>query len=224
MNIKDHIFDGIITARFLGTSQTFERGSTIFFPGDPATRVYLLFAGAVKLSQMDESGTETTIALLPPNSLFGLLPLIDGHHQGQLYHAVTWTKVELLSIPITELKSGLGKSPELSRLIVLLLSQRLIRTEKMVEIWLGRNLLTRLVYLLLMLSSNFGIQTESGVKIDLKLTHQALAELIGSSRVSITRLLGVLQRKGMISLRSQQITVHKVRVLSQQFDWEYPIR
>ena len=49
--------------------ETIDRGKTIFFPGDPAERVYLLRRGAVRLSRVYESGEEITVALLRENSL-----------------------------------------------------------------------------------------------------------------------------------------------------------
>ncbi|MCY7278573.1 MAG: cyclic nucleotide-binding domain-containing protein, partial [Phormidesmis sp. CAN_BIN44] len=58
--------------------ETFERGKTIFFPGDPAERVYFLLRGAVKLSRVYEAGEEITVALLRENSVFGVLSLITG--------------------------------------------------------------------------------------------------------------------------------------------------
>jgi CRP-like cAMP-binding protein len=55
------------------------------------------------------------------------------------------------------------------------------------------------------------------VTIDLKLSHQAIAEAIGSTRVTVTRLLGDLRQSGMISISKKKITVHDPMNLSQQF-------
>ncbi len=79
--------------------ETFERGKTIFFPGDPAERVYFLVKGAVKLSRVYEAGEEITVALLRENSVFGVLSLITGQKSDRFYHAVAFTSVELLSAP-----------------------------------------------------------------------------------------------------------------------------
>jgi CRP-like cAMP-binding protein len=75
--------------------ETYERGKTIFFPGDPAERVYFLLKGAVKLSRVYEAGEEITVALLRENSVFGVLSLITGHRSDRFYHAVAFTPVEL---------------------------------------------------------------------------------------------------------------------------------
>ena len=92
--------------------ETFERGKTIFFPGDPAERVYFLQKGAVKLSRVYEQGEEITVALLRENSVFGVLSLITGQKADRFYHAVAFTTVELLSVPIEQVEKALKENPD----------------------------------------------------------------------------------------------------------------
>ena len=68
------------------STEMVERSKTIFFPGDPAERVYLIRRGAVRLSRVYESGEEITVALLRENSLFGVLSLLTGHRSDRFYH------------------------------------------------------------------------------------------------------------------------------------------
>ena len=89
--------------------ESFERGKTIFFPGDPAERVYFLLKGAVKLSRVYEAGEEITVALLRENSVFGVLSLITGQRSDRFYHAVAFTPVELLSTPIEHVERMLSQ-------------------------------------------------------------------------------------------------------------------
>ncbi|MDJ0559718.1 MAG: cyclic nucleotide-binding domain-containing protein, partial [Microcystis sp. M53599_WE4] len=70
------VFRRIGSGNFPPVVELFERGKTIFFPGDPAERVYFLLKGAVKLSRVYEAGEEITVALLRENSVFGVLSLL----------------------------------------------------------------------------------------------------------------------------------------------------
>ena len=79
------------------STEMVERSKTIFFPGDPAERVYLIRRGAVRLSRVYESGEEITVALLRENSLFGVLSLLTGHRSDRFYHAIAFTRVETVS-------------------------------------------------------------------------------------------------------------------------------
>lgn len=197
--------------------ERFERGKTIFFPGDPAERVYFLIKGAVKLSRVYEAGEEITVALLRENSIFGVLSLVTGQKSDRFYHAVAFTPVELLSAPIEHFQRSLRDNPELSRLMLQGLSSRILQTELMIETLAHRDMASRLVSFLLILCRDFGIPSLNGITIDLKLSHQAIAEAIGSTRVTVTRLLGELRQDGMISITKKKITVHNPVALSQQF-------
>ena len=73
------------------STEIVDRSKTIFFPGDPAERVYLIRRGAVRLSRVYETGEEITVALLRENSLFGVLSLLTGHRSDRFYHAVAFT-------------------------------------------------------------------------------------------------------------------------------------
>lgn len=197
--------------------ETFERGKTIFFPGDPAERVYFLLKGAVKLSRVYEAGEEITVALLRENSVFGVLSLITGQRADRFYHSVAFTPVELLSVPIEQVEKALKENPDLSMLMLKGLSSRILQTEMMIETLAHRDMGSRLVSFLLILCRDFGVPTADGITIDLKLSHQAIAEAIGSTRVTVTRLLGDLRQDKMISIHKKKITVYNPVALSQQF-------
>lgn len=197
--------------------ETFERGKTIFFPGDPAERVYFLQKGAVKLSRVYEQGEEITVALLRESSVFGVLSLITGQKADRFYHAVAFTPVELLSVPIEQVEKALKENPDLSMWMLKGLSTRILQTEMMIETLAHRDMGSRLVSFLLILCRDFGVSEGQGVTIDLKLSHQAIAEAIGSTRVTVTRLLGDLRQDNMISITKKKITVHNPATLSQQF-------
>ena len=81
------------------STEIVERSKTIFFPGDPAERVYLIRRGAVRLSRVYETGDEITVALLRENSLFGVLSLLTGHRADRFYHSIAFTRVEMITAP-----------------------------------------------------------------------------------------------------------------------------
>lgn len=196
---------------------SYERNKTIFFPGDPAERVYFLTKGAVKLSRVYEAGEEITVALLRENSVFGVLSLLTGDRSDRFYHAVAFTPVELLSLQGDQVSKALKENPELSALMLRGLAARILQTEMMIETLAHRDMGSRLVSFLLILCRDFGVPGNNGITVDLKLSHQAIAEAIGSTRVTVTRLLGDLREKEMISINKKKITVHDPVTLSQQF-------
>ncbi len=194
------------------------RSKTIFFPGDPAERVYLIRRGAVKLSRVYESGEEITVAMLRENSLFGVLSLLTGHRSDRFYHAVAFTRVELATAPAASVKSAIEADSSIGMLLLQGLSSRILQTETMIETLTHRDMSSRLVSFLLVLCRDFGVPSEQGITIDLRLSHQSIAEAIGSTRVTITRLLGDLKSSGLVHIDRKKITVLDPIALAKRFN------
>ena len=199
------------------TTETVERGKTIFFPGDPAEKVYLLRRGAVRLSRVYESGEEITVALLRENSLFGGLSLLTGQRSDRFYHAVAFTRVEMVTAPATSVRKAIELDASVGLLMLQGLSSRILQTETMIETLTHRDMSSRLVSFLLVLCRDFGVPTSEGITIDLRLSHQAIAEAIGSTRVTITRLLGDLRNAGLVQIDRKKITVFDPLALAKRF-------
>ncbi len=199
------------------SSEIVERGKTIFFPGDPAERVYLLKRGAVRLSRVYESGEEITVALLRENSLFGVLSLLTGQKSDRFYHAIAFTSVDLISAPATSVRQAIEKDARVGLLLLQGLSSRILQTETMIETLTHRDMSSRLVSFLLVLCRDFGMPGTRGITIDLKLSHQAIAEAIGSTRVTITRLLRDLRNDGLVEIDRKRIIVFDPLALAKRF-------
>ena len=198
------------------SAEAIERGKTIFFPGDPAERIFLLRRGAVRLSRVYESGEEITVALLRENSIFGVLSLLTGQRSDRFYHAIAFTRVELLSAPATSVRKAIEDDAGVA-LLLQGLSSRILQTETMIETLTHRDMSSRLVSFLLVLCRDFGLPGDQGITIDLKLSHQAIAEAIGSTRVTITRLLGDLRTAGLLEIDRKRITVFDPLALAKRF-------
>ncbi len=199
-------------------TEQIDRSKTIFFPGDPAERVYLIRRGAVRLSRVYESGEEITVALLRENSLFGVLSLITGHRSDRFYHAVAFTRVEMITAPADSVLNAIEGDASVGLLLLQGLSSRILQTETMIETLTHRDMSSRLVSFLLVLCRDFGVASQTGITIDLKLSHQAIAEAIGSTRVTITRLLGDLKNSGLVKIDRKKITVLDPVALSKRFN------
>ncbi len=214
---KGSLFDVIRSLEGASTDSV-DRSKTIFFPGDPAERVFLIKRGAVRLSRVYESGEEITVALLRENSLFGVLSLLTGHRSDRFYHAVAFTRVEMLTAPATSVRQAIEEDTTVGLLLLQGLSSRILQTETMIETLTHRDMSSRLVSFLLVLCRDFGVPGEKGITIDLRLSHQSIAEAIGSTRVTITRLLGDLRNAGLLQIQRKKITVFDPIALAKRFN------
>jgi CRP-like cAMP-binding protein len=182
-----------------GRSSTvpYGKGQEIFSPGGGTGQVYIVRAGCVRLYKTLPDGRSINLGLLGPGTLFAQEDGFDGLATGATAEAMVDST---LSVVETDDLAGLiAESPELASAVVTGMTRRLTELQTLVEHLLVRDTSVRLVTTLLGLATRFGRPTADGtVAIALPLTHQGLANMIGSNRVTVTRKLLELQEQGVV--------------------------
>ncbi|NJL01445.1 MAG: Crp/Fnr family transcriptional regulator [Spirulinaceae cyanobacterium SM2_1_0] len=157
--------------------------------------IWQVYRGTVELSTTQPGGEEVLLGWVQPASFFGMwLSHLD------VYAARSLSDVYLRWFFLSEIES----SPHLASQLVGSLARRLRQTEAMLAIAGQRRVEDRLCNLLSLLKDEMGHATEDGIRIELRFTHQTIANAIGTTRVTVTRLLGKLQRQGCITLDSER--------------------
>jgi CRP/FNR family transcriptional regulator len=176
---------------------TFQKGDEIFAPGSGAGLVYIVRSGCVRLFKTLPDGRSINLALLGPNTIFTQEDGFDGIASGATAAAVVDSTLSVLEGD--DLAALIADSPALAGAVVAGMTRRLTELQMLVEHLLVRDTSVRLATTLLSLASRFGRPTADGtMAITLPLTHQGLANMIGSNRVTVTRKLQELQDEGMV--------------------------
>lgn len=185
--------------------RNYQRGATIIHQDEPGSMLYIIVSGNVKITTASSDGEELILALLTDNDFFGELSLLDGQPHSASATAMETTQVVTLNRD--EFLEVIAKNPEMVNNILVVLSNRLRRTNTMFEDAVFLQLPARLSKRLLELGEQHGLKTDSGLEIELRLTQQDLANFLGASRVAINRLLRQLQDSGLISIDRKHITI-----------------
>ena len=173
----------------------------IFTPGDPDDQLYFLISGAVRLYKIYGDYKEATTALLKDSGVFGKLSLVEGRWQDVFAEAVTEARVA--SIQKSALERVIKSDPEFALRLFSSLSERLRQSDEVIESLLHREVSTRLATLLVNLGERFG---EDDL-IDVRLTHQDLANMIASTREAVSKVMSEFQRDGVIETRNRRIAI-----------------
>lgn len=192
----------------------YRRGETIYFPGDPASTVYFLKRGRVKLVYLDESGRKLTLTICGPGQPFGELDL-EGRAQHRLM-AQALTDVELCLISKGALLEFASRRPHLSLRLTKWVNRQLHEAQVRLEELLFKDVPTRLARVLLRLAEEHGVETPEGRLIDLPLTHQDLAELIGATRETTSLTLSQFTKEGLILRRRRRYLLLQPETLRQR--------
>ncbi len=161
-------------------SQTFAPGELILIQ---ANFYWLLQYGVVKSSTYTQEGTPITLGYWGRDDLIGQpLSLIYP------YKIECLTHVEALCIPLNQ-----------THRITNLIQRHIQQTEEILYILRSDNVGKRLRRILVWLGHKFGQKLEIGQIINLRLTHQDLAEIIGATRVTVTKIINQLEQEGFLS-------------------------
>lgn len=178
-------------------SQTYGKGHIIFGPDGGRGLVYIVRSGCVRLYKTLPDGRSINLGILGPNTIFAQEDSYDGLSTGAASEALVETTVSM--IEADDLARLIAESPDLAAAVVTGMTRRLTELQTLVAQLLLRDTAVRLVTTLLMLAKSFGQETDDGLTvIALPLTHQSLANMIGSNRVTVTRKLLELQQENMV--------------------------
>lgn len=198
----------------------FPRNSTIFLPSDIADGVFLLGHGRVRICSNTADGKQAILAFIDPGELFGELSLIQGGEREERAEAAVDSTVILL--PGDELRQMLEESAALSLGVTKLIGLRRKRIERRLRNLLFRSNRDRLGHLLLELTEQYGKTVDEGVLLDIKLSHQELASIIGVTRETVTTLLGEMQHEGLLTISRQRVVIRNLKQLSSVLDAQIP--
>lgn len=191
------------------TEKWFSRGARIFSEGEPADAVYVLRKGMVKLSSVSDKGKETILHILKPDEVFGELLLSE---EQRPFTAVTLEGSLVTIISKDAFVELLLTVPAVALNFIRLLSKRLTLVETGLADFGHTWSHHRLARVLLQLSKKYGEEVPHGTRINVRLTHEDLANLIGTSRETVTTQLRKFTRLGLLKREARRFIVTKSRL------------
>ena len=186
------------------------RGRVLFRPDDSAEHVFYLEDGWVRLYGLDAKEGEITLAVVGPGELFGEAALTGDATYGT--YAEVMSPGALFVAPGRPMMELAAREPEVAELLVRLLAERIGRLESRMKELRYQEVRPRLVRMLL----NLMREGERGLEV--ALSHRDLAHLIGSTRETVTKILGELALAELVELGYRKVIVRDPEGLLAQLD------
>ncbi|OZU87990.1 Crp/Fnr family transcriptional regulator [Virgibacillus indicus] len=181
----------------LAKNRIYRHGSHVFMQGDPLTNVYFIHQGKIKIYKTDFHGKEQIVNVLQPGDMFP--------HQGFFRqddypaHSEVLEDAVLIYIPIHLFENFLITHPEICVKLFKVLGDIIVDLQRRLEEKILHNTYEQIIMLLLRLAKNYGKETsESRVRITTQFTNRELANMIGSSRETVSRTLTQLKKKNLV--------------------------
>lgn len=187
------------------------RRRVVFLPGDPGKSIFFLTSGRVKLSRVTRDGKELTLSYLRPGEVFGEQCLVTGGPREEM--AETMENAVLLELPREDFEALLTSEARVGAEMTHMLCQRRLDLERKVEDLVFKDVSAKLAELLLRLGQRYGQTEERGLLLEVKMTHQEMANLIGSTRETVSLTLSQYKRDGLILTEGRKIILLSVEGL-----------
>ncbi len=183
----------------------YNRGDIIFVKDDPGESMFIVEDGAVRIYVPGTQGADLTLAVMQPGEFFGDLSLLDGRPRSASAEAAR--NSNLLTLERGDLRELLESRPGAALAILTVIAERLRETDQMASDLAFLDVSGRLARRLLDLASTNGKEREDGTLINATITQEELANMIGVTRESVNRNLGMFRRLGLIAREGRRIVV-----------------
>jgi CRP-like cAMP-binding protein len=167
---------------------SFGLGSRIPLKGDD---IYIVVRGIIRIQTLSTDGDESILGLVGP-----MMPIAQRFTLLQPYEVYALTPVDILRLRWEEVQASVELLNEFNNATI----RRLLYTEVMLSLLSQKQIIERLIRFISFLSKEFGKPTPQGIRLEFKLTHQQIATVLNTTRVTVTRLMGDLKRASFISV------------------------
>jgi CRP-like cAMP-binding protein len=191
----------------LGSRRRYRSGTALFFEGDRSDFVVVLREGRVKVLCTTSGGRELVLALRGAGDLVGELAAIDGDPEPRAATVVALEPVLAQVIAAEIFRDFVASRPRVALGLLRSLTARLrVADRRQVEFG-GYDTSRRLASVLVELAEEYGLASEEGISIDVPLSQEELAGMIGGSRESVARALARLRARGLVQTRRRGISI-----------------
>jgi CRP/FNR family transcriptional regulator len=197
--------DAVIDGANIFTMELLPKRTTLFDQGDATKTVYLIKRGRIRIARTTADGKEVTVAMLGPGDMFGEDALFGGLERTTI--ATCMEETLICKAHADDLFGLLAGNSALALNVAQMLSDRLVDASATIEDLAYAKISDRLLHLFERLAVENGRTTAEGTLLDVRLTHQDIASIIGSTRETVSLELNHLVRAGRIKQEGGYITV-----------------
>ena len=201
-SLKDEELEVLVN---IGSIHNFNKENILMSVDEEGDSLYIITEGRVKVSVFSESGKEIIFSILRDGDFFGEMALLDGQPRSANITATEDSKVFILHRK--DFANLLEKYPRISIKLLEELSIRLRKTDQRLESIALLDVTGRISTILVQLGKEQGQETPEGVLIRSRPTHQEIANMVGTTRETVTRVLKQLELKGYIEMTGKDVII-----------------
>lgn len=190
----------------VGVRKKYKKGSIILLESESGAALFVIISGKVKIVRTDDDGREVILSILGENDFFGEMSILDGLARSASVVAIT--KTELFMIHRRDFLKLLQDFPAVAIALLKELTMRLRKADSQIKSLSLKDAAGRVANVILQLADDIGKIRKGRVEIDELPLQQDLANMAGTSRETISRMVHMFIKKGYIDLQGNKLIIN----------------
>jgi CRP/FNR family transcriptional regulator, cyclic AMP receptor protein len=183
----------------------YPKDSVVFFENEQGDFFFMILEGRIKVTILGDDGREVILSLLGSGDFFGEMALLDNEPRSAT--AIAVEDSELLSLHRNDFQSVLTDNRSITVGLIKVLTARLRRANHQISTLALLDVYGRVARVIVDMAREEGRRLKDGRIAFRRATHQEIANRIGTTRETVTRMLKDLERQGMIHIEGREIIV-----------------
>ncbi len=184
----------------------FKKGQLIYNQDQPSTSIYLVIEGKVKISRMGDDGRQVVVDIYQPDEFFGESALLSLPRSEQ---AAALDNTRLMAWSAAEIEDMIAKRPRLAVALLQILAKRSLEFTERIESLSVENIARRLARSLIRFAGRLGTGGDNGSARMAPLTHELLAQYVGTSREIVTHYMNQFRKEGYLQYSRRGIVLDR---------------
>lgn len=189
----------------LALRKRYPKDTVVFFENEEGDFFFTILEGRIKVTILGDDGREVILSVLGPGDFFGEMALLDNEPRSAT--AIAVEESELLSLHRNDFQSVLNDNRSITSALIRVLSTRLRRANHQISTLALLDVYGRVARVIVDMAREEGKRLRDGRIAFRRATHQEIANRIGTTRETVTRMLKDLERQGLIHVEGKEIVV-----------------
>ena len=194
------------TIASLGVRKKYKKGSIILLEEETGAALFVIISGKVKIVRMDDDGREVILSILGESDFFGEMAILDGLTRSA--SVVSTTKSELFMLHRGDFLKAVNDYPSIGIALLRELTSRLRKADQQIKSLSLKDAAGRVATVVLQLADDVGVFRKGKVEIDELPLQQDLANMAGTSRETISRMIHKFIKKGHLQLQGNKLIIN----------------
>ena len=197
--------EDISSLAHLALRKRYPKDTVVFFENEEGDLFFTILEGRIKVTILGDDGREVILSVLGPGDFFGEMALLDNEPRSAI--AIAVEESELLSLHRNDFQTVLNDNRSITSALIRVLSARLRRANHQISTLALLDVYGRVARVIVDMAREEGKRLRDGRIAFRRATHQEIANRIGTTRETVTRMLKDLERQGLIHVEGKEIVV-----------------